>query len=86
MITMIERLPYEPGSLVRAKALGGAEWLGWDLHASKLAEVSDRVLLAAKAMGGGRARVTASEQSARPTPSRGGRPRSLMSDLSSMMT
>lgn len=39
----MQRLPYEPRSMWRAKELGGEKWFGWDLPTSMQADLIDAV-------------------------------------------
>ena len=49
LVGLIERLPYEPRSMYRARSLGDDAWFGWTTEAALLAEMVDMQAFAAAA-------------------------------------
>ena len=49
LVGLIERLPYEPRSMYRARSLGDDDWFGWTTEAALLAEMVDMQAFAAAA-------------------------------------
>ena len=49
LVGLIERLPYEPRSMYRARSLGDDTWFGWTTEAALLAEMVDMQAFAAAA-------------------------------------
>ena len=47
LVGLIERLPYEPRSMYRARSLGDDAWFGWTTEAALLAEMVDMQAFAA---------------------------------------
>lgn len=66
---LLERLPYEPWSMHRAKELGGEKWFGWSLESEFSAEVLDRLALLVKTTSVNKASLKDSEMVDRPTSS-----------------
>ena len=66
---LVARLPYEPRSLWRARALlGGEEWFGWSVGERQRADLMDVSVLTLRACAQQKARLRESEYAARPSP------------------
>jgi hypothetical protein len=67
--SLIRRLPWEPRSLTRAKALGDEKWFGYSITELHLAALIDKVTLLTKAASQRRATLKNEEMFPRPAES-----------------
>lgn len=66
MSQLLERLPYEPWSMYRAKGLGGEKWFGYSHDSERLSEALDRLALLIKGTAVNKAVLKDSEMMPRP--------------------
>lgn len=67
MEVLLERLPYEPWSLCRAKELGSEKWFGYSADSERLNTLIDGQSLQTKATSQRKASLKESERAPRPS-------------------
>ena len=86
-LALVERLPYEPASMYRAKLLGGPQWLHWTHTNEQLAALYNVTVQHAKISAKQRrTALTPDETAPQPTPQPRNRKLSTRDDLSKFFT